>query len=125
MMLYVELKYDEAKTEAEKKKIINYTLEAVANKNRDAHVRAAQFYLNGYSFIRPNKEKFIFHIKKAAELNHAKAQYFLYKAYEVGGFLEKNSKKADYWFKRAVENGSERALEDINQMNEKVSKLGG
>ena len=107
-----------------KEKIINYTLEAASKKHREAHVRAAQFYLDGYSFIKPNKERFIFHIKQAAELNHAKAQYFLYKAYEVGGFLEKNNKKANYWFKRAVENGSQKALEDVSQMNEKVSKLG-
>ena len=124
MMLYVELRYDEATSIEEKKKIINYTLEAASKKHREAHVRAAQFYLDGYSFIKPNKERFIFHIKQAAELNHAKAQYFLYKAYEVGGFLEKNNKKANYWFKRAVENGSQKALEDVSQMNEKVSKLG-
>ena len=124
MMLYVELKHDEVSTEEEKKKIINYTLEAASKKHKEAHVIAAQFYLEGYSFIQPNKDRFIFHIKEAANLNHAKAQYFLYKAYEVGGFLEKNNKKADYWFKRAVENGSERALEDIKKKNKKVSQLG-
>lgn len=72
------------------------------------------FYYLSQEFIgfdkEQNPEKYIYFLKKSAEMGYDKAQYELGKMYETGLHVEKNIDKAIEWFEKAGEQGDDGAI---------------
>jgi TPR repeat protein len=54
--------------------------------------------------------------KKAAEQDHADAQYFLGLSYSLGLGVPKIQKQAIYWLRKAVINGNKNALAALKNL---------
>lgn len=55
-------------------------------------------------------------LRKPAEQGQASAQYMLGLAYEIGNGVEKDTAEAKHWFKKAADQGYEKAIEKLHNM---------
>jgi len=86
---------------------------------KDSEAQAKQLFNEGYKLAFQTKEKIkpwkkIFDLwKLAATAGHASAQFHLGTCYDFGKGVDKNIKKAFYWYMKAARNGKMEAQYNI------------
>lgn len=86
--------------------------------------REALFDLGLCFLNKENPDKAYLNIKKAAELEHPEAMYYLSLFYKQGVVVNQNDEKADEWYNRAIEAGYEPDEENYEANNSLGSVLG-
>ncbi len=77
----------------------------------------AQYSLYGILKKRPgSQEEAIQLLKKAAEQQYAFAQLVLGRSYRDGDIAVRDSKQAEYWFRKAANNGETSAMLDLSRL---------
>lgn len=82
----------------------------------------ANYNLGNKYYAGGGYEKAVHYYELAANEEHADAQYRLGICFENGHGVQQDLKKAEYWFEKAVKNGSSTAKVHLSELNNKYNK---
>ena len=91
---------------------------AAENGHPDAQFILGKFYYQAH-IVEKNVEETIKWFRCAAEQGHCEAQFYLWAFYDAGEGVERNAEEAQKWLLLAAEQGHEKAIELLEEENDK------
>ncbi|MBQ9754249.1 MAG: protein kinase [Lentisphaeria bacterium] len=102
--------------EAPASRMVDFYLQAVEAKDPGITYKVSLIYKNGFREIKPDENKALYYLQKAADSGFPGAMYDLGIRYEKGQGVPFNSQTALFWIKKAADKGYEQAVEYWNQL---------